>query len=162
MLTNPRRAVLLLMPDAVHANAPTAAAAAGMPLSLPLGSTGLSSSQMLTFLPVLNGRYLYLIMCLICRFIVTVNSSNQYSSRMGQNTGTSNMVNSVIASPIPIDFIDDHLQQNSPQSFAVTFTLSQMQDQCGPGCCCKWPNHHSDCLGGFACCTATCASLTRT
>lgn len=63
-----------------------------------------------TFLPVLNGKYLYLIMCLICRFIVTVNSSSQYSSRMGQNTGTSNMGNSVIAIPIQMDFIDDHLR----------------------------------------------------
>lgn len=29
---------------------------------------------------------------------------------MGQNTGTSNMVNSVIAMPMQMDFIDDHLQ----------------------------------------------------
>lgn len=90
-----------------------------------------------TFLPVLNGKYLYLIMCLICRFIVTVNSSSQYSSRMGQNTGTSNMGNSVIAIPIQMDFIDDHLHTH-------TITQGRVGARCrsmGVGrFCCQHPS----------------------
>jgi hypothetical protein len=41
---------------------------------------------------------------------VTANSSSQYNSRIGQNTGTSNIGSSVIAIPIQTDFMDDHLQ----------------------------------------------------
>lgn len=63
-----------------------------------------------TFLPVVNGRYLYLIMCLICRFIVTKKRIIQYISRMGQNTGTSKTLKKVIRKPITKDFMDAYLQ----------------------------------------------------
>ena len=39
-------------------------------------------------LPQLMGTYLYLIMCLICRFKVITNNMKKYSSKMGQKTGT--------------------------------------------------------------------------
>lgn len=74
-------------------------------------------------MPVLNGKYLYLIMCLICRFMVTAKSNNQYRSKMGQNTGTSNIVNSVIAMPMQMDFIEDHLQQKHEGSCHSWYTL---------------------------------------
>ena len=65
-----------------------------------------------TFLPRDTGTYLYLIMCLIWRFMVTPNSRSQYMSRMGQKTGTSNTLNSVIPSPISKDLKDDHLARS--------------------------------------------------
>jgi len=34
--------------------------------------------------------YLYLIMCLICRFIVSTNKAMKYNSKMGQKTGMLN------------------------------------------------------------------------
>lgn len=38
-------------------------------------------------LPNEKGTYLYLIMCLICRFIVRKNKAKKYISKMGQKTG---------------------------------------------------------------------------
>merc|ERR1712178_454364 len=37
--------------------------------------------------PVVNGMYLYLIICLICLFMVIVNKIMKYITKMGQNTG---------------------------------------------------------------------------
>jgi hypothetical protein len=48
-----------------------------------------------TYAPVVNGRYRYLIMCLICLFIVIVKRIMKYMTRMGQKTGTSNALNIV-------------------------------------------------------------------
>lgn len=77
----------------------------GVRPALPLPGT-----RVPTFFPMVKGRYLYLIMCLIWRFMVTTNSSTQYMSRMGQNTGTSNTLNSVMPSPTANDLVLDHLQ----------------------------------------------------
>ena len=63
--------------------------------------------------PKLNGIYLYLIMCLICRFIVTKKSTNQYMSKMGQKTGTSNIGKKVIARPIAKDLLLAYQNLNS-------------------------------------------------
>ena len=54
---------------------------------------------LLTFLPQLNGTYLYLIMCLIWRRMVTNSSTSQYRRRIGQKTGTSNMGKKVATKP---------------------------------------------------------------
>jgi RNase P protein component len=48
-------------------------------------------------------------MCLICRFIVMKKRMNQYSRRIGQKTGTSNMGKKVTRNPIKKDFVEDHL-----------------------------------------------------
>ncbi len=66
---------------------------------------------MRTFLPNENGKYLYLIICLICRFMVTKNNRNQYISRMGQKTGTSNTLKHVSASATRRDLVEPHLGQ---------------------------------------------------
>lgn len=66
-----------------------------------------------TFLPVVKGRYLYLIMCFIWRFIVMKNSTNQYSSRMGQKTGTSKMGKNVKTKPRANAFADEYLHAQS-------------------------------------------------
>eukprot|EP00879_Flechtneria_rotunda_P030806 GHRR01033490.1.p1 GENE.GHRR01033490.1~~GHRR01033490.1.p1 ORF type:complete len:128 (-),score=28.51 GHRR01033490.1:193-576(-) len=79
-----------------------------------------------TFLPTVNGRYRYLIMCLICRFMVTTKSSNQYINSMGQNTGTSNIVKKVINRPIQIDLIDDHLQDTTARIEHMALWLPQL------------------------------------
>ena len=48
-------------------------------------------------------------MCLIWRFMVTKSSTNQYISRMGQNTGTSKMGKNVITKPIRTALNDEYL-----------------------------------------------------
>lgn len=53
-----------------------------------------------TFLPVLKGIYLYLIICRICLRIVMKSNTSQYRSRIGQNTGMSKMGNRVVVVPI--------------------------------------------------------------
>ena len=50
----------------------------------------------LTCFPKENGTYLYLIMWLICRLMVTKKRVNQYMSRMGQKTGMSNIGKNVM------------------------------------------------------------------
>lgn len=67
--------------------------------------------RILTFFPKENGTYLCLIMCLICFFIVTVNSMIQYSNSTGQNTGKSNMGKKVMVKPINNDFIAARLSR---------------------------------------------------
>ena len=46
-----------------------------------------SSFPLYRCLPKEKGTYLYLIMCLICRFIVKKKSAKKYISKIGQNTG---------------------------------------------------------------------------
>ena len=53
--------------------------------------------------------YLYLIMCLICLFIVAAKRSNQYISKMGQNTGTSNILKKVIKNAMMKDLVKAYL-----------------------------------------------------
>ena len=53
-----------------------------------------------TCFPKSKGRYLYLIMCLICRLIVMPTSTSQYISRIGQNTGMSRKGKSVAVRPM--------------------------------------------------------------
>lgn len=53
--------------------------------------------------------HLYLIICLIWRFMVTKNRMHQYMSRMGQNTGTSNTRKNVRPDPMRKDLNEDHL-----------------------------------------------------
>ena len=65
----------------------------------------------LTFLPQVKGMYRCLIICLICRFIVTKSSTKKYSRRMGQKTGTSKMGKNVAKKPNMNALVDDHLQQ---------------------------------------------------
>ena len=54
---------------------------------------------------------MYLSMCFICRFMVTVKSVNQYSKRMGQNTGRSNMGKNVMKKPISTDLNAEYLEE---------------------------------------------------
>lgn len=53
--------------------------------------------------------YLYLIMCLICLFIVAAKRSNQYISKIGQNTGTSNILKKVIKNAMMKDLVKAYL-----------------------------------------------------
>mmetsp|Transcript_1177 Transcript_1177/g.7640 ORF Transcript_1177/g.7640 Transcript_1177/m.7640 type:complete len:106 (-) Transcript_1177:2634-2951(-) len=53
--------------------------------------------------------YLYLIMCLICLFIVATKSSNQYISKIGQKTGTSNMLTKVMKNATMKDLVKAYL-----------------------------------------------------
>jgi hypothetical protein len=87
---------------------------------------------------------------------VTVNSSSQYSSRMGQNTGTSNMGNNVIVIPIQIDFIDDHLHIQTQGRVSARCSNS---GRAGPAAC-----RHPDAskLPGLRHSTALLVLLTRT
>ena len=64
-------------------------------------------------LPSVKGTYLYLIMCWICRFMVRVNSTDQYSSRMGQKTGTSNTAKKVAIKPVKMERTLAYLQQGN-------------------------------------------------
>ena len=65
----------------------------------------------LTFLPVLNGIYLYLIICLICRLIVMNSKTSQYNIRIGQKTGMSKIGKNVTNRPIQIALKQFNLQQ---------------------------------------------------
>ena len=60
-----------------------------------------------------NGIYLCLIMCLICLRIVTKNSAQKYTSRIGQKTGTSNSGNSVATSEAATERALAHQNLNS-------------------------------------------------
>ena len=53
------------------------------------GGTTLPESSLPLYLvfPWVNGKYLYLIICLICRFMVTPNKTKKYMTNIGQNTG---------------------------------------------------------------------------
>ena len=66
----------------------------------------------LTFLPQVKGMYRCLIMCLICRFMVTNKSTKKYSRRMGQKTGTSKIGKKVARKPNMNALLEDHLQWN--------------------------------------------------
>jgi hypothetical protein len=48
-------------------------------------------------------------MCLICRFIVMKNSTTQYMSRIGQNTGTSKKEKNVIQNAMQNAFVHEYL-----------------------------------------------------
>jgi hypothetical protein len=61
-------------------------------------------------LPQLNGRYLYLIMCRICRFMVRKKRTQKYRARIGQNTATSNTLKNVMVKAIHTALI--HWYQN--------------------------------------------------
>ena len=61
---------------------------------------------------MLNGTYRYLIMCRICRFIVKKKRTNQYSNKIGQNTGTSNTAKKVAANPMQNALHDEYLRQH--------------------------------------------------
>ena len=63
-----------------------------------------------TFFPVEKGRYRYLIICLTCRFIVRKNSTSQYTTRMGQNTGTSKNGKKVAQNPKQKALHEEYLQ----------------------------------------------------
>lgn len=58
-----------------------------------------------------KGRYLYFSMCRICLFMVRKNSTDQYRSRIGQNTGTSKAENKVARNPRHRAFVDEYLQE---------------------------------------------------
>ena len=60
-----------------------------------------------------NGRYLCLIMCLICCFMVMKNSMHQYMSRIGQKTGTSNTLKKVMKNAYTNDRMDRCQNLNS-------------------------------------------------
>jgi hypothetical protein len=64
-------------------------------------------------LPKENGKYLYLIMCLIWRFIVMKNKTMKYSSRMGQKTGMSNMLKKVIRKDVSTALMHECQNLNS-------------------------------------------------
>lgn len=57
-----------------------------------------------------KGRYLYFSMCRICLFMVRKNSTDQYRSRIGQNTGTSKAEKKVARNPRHNAFVDEYLQ----------------------------------------------------
>jgi len=64
-------------------------------------------------LPCVKGRYLYLIICLICRFIVKTNKIQKYMTRIGQNTGTLNISKKVQKVAITTDLEHEYQNLNS-------------------------------------------------
>ena len=71
-------------------------------IELPLGLSNFSFPVPLYFdLPKLHGTYPCLRIWLICRFIVKKNNAKKYNNNIGQNTGTSNILN--IAKKIEIE-----------------------------------------------------------
>ena len=62
-----------------------------------------------TCLPKEKGMYRYLIMCRIWRFIVRTNRTTQYSRRIGQNTGTSNILKNVNMKATTNAFVNAYL-----------------------------------------------------
>ena len=63
--------------------------------------------------PQVKGKYLYLIMCLIWRFIVKNKRTQKYNNRMGQNTATSKIEKNVIANEIQTAFVQLYQYLNS-------------------------------------------------
>lgn len=61
------------------------------------------------FLKQSQGIYENLIMCSICRFMVMVNNTIKYNSKIGQNTGISKIENSVIPHDMQTAFVADNL-----------------------------------------------------
>ena len=64
-------------------------------------------------LPKLNGTYRYLIICLIWRFMVITKRTMKYSRRMGQNTGTSNILKNVMPMAVSTDRVQECQNLNS-------------------------------------------------
>ena len=63
--------------------------------------------------PQVKGKYRYLIMCLIWRFIVKNKRTQKYNNRMGQNTATSKIEKNVIANEIQTAFVQLYQYLNS-------------------------------------------------
>jgi len=63
--------------------------------------------------PWVKGRYLCLIICWICLFIVMQNSVMKYITSIGQNTGTLKQSNSVQNNPMSVDFTIPNQNLNS-------------------------------------------------
>jgi hypothetical protein len=76
--------------------------------------------------------YLYLIMCLICRFIVSTKSTIQYSSRMGQNTGTSKIEKNVKEKATTNAFVSAYLHEKSAHIRRGQTDLNCLSTQNGP------------------------------
>merc|ERR1719247_2155078 len=82
--------------------------------SADLRSGGASSSRPLyRVFPSEKGTYLYLIMCLICRFIVSTKRAMKYRSRMGQKTGMLKMEKKVITKATQKAFVIEYQNLNS-------------------------------------------------
>lgn len=87
------------------------------------------------FLPTVKGRYLCLIICWIWRFIVTMNSTHQYRSRMGQKTGTSKIGKKVAAKPMNMDFMLEYQNLNSGSRRTKGLNSSSaFEGRMGPSC----------------------------
>ena len=67
----------------------------------------------------MKGTYLYFNISLICLFMVMKTSTNQYSSSIGQKTGTSKMGKNVRQKPMRKALIDEYLQAGMGQSRQV-------------------------------------------
>lgn len=60
-------------------------------------------------------------MCLICLFIVAAKSSNQYISKIGQNTGTSNMLTKVMKNATMKDLVKAYLYPDTGNYVSQSF-----------------------------------------
>lgn len=89
----------------------------GMKIRRLANDAAVAATAACTFLPVLNGIYLYLIICLICRRMVINNNTIQYRRRIGQNTGMSKMGNKVMVVPIKMAFMQLSLHEDAKLTY---------------------------------------------
>ena len=79
-------------------------------------------------LPKLHGTYLCLIMCLICRFIVTTNNTIKYNNNIGQNTGILNISKNVINNAVIVAFVHAYQNLNSGTRLANGLCIHVRRD----------------------------------